>query len=30
MAKTGGRVKILLDIDRVVSSEEIRIIDKAA
>jgi purine-binding chemotaxis protein CheW len=30
MAKTGGKVKILLDIDRVFSTEEISFIDKTA
>ncbi len=30
MAKTGGKVKILLDIDRVLSAEEISIMDKSA
>ncbi len=30
MAKTGGRVKILLDIDRVLSGRELGIIEKAA
>jgi len=30
MAKTGGRVKILLEIDRVLSSEEMGILEKAA
>jgi purine-binding chemotaxis protein CheW len=30
MAKTGGKVKILLDIDRVLSSEEMGILEKAA
>jgi purine-binding chemotaxis protein CheW len=30
MAKTEGRVKLLLDIDRVLSTEEIQILDKTA
>jgi purine-binding chemotaxis protein CheW len=30
MAKTGGGVKILLDIDRVLSSDELGILDKVA
>jgi purine-binding chemotaxis protein CheW len=30
MAKTGGKVKILLDIDKVLSSEEIGTLEKAA
>jgi hypothetical protein len=30
MAKTGGRVKILLDIDRVLSGEELAVMEKAA
>jgi purine-binding chemotaxis protein CheW len=30
MAKTGGRVKILLDIDRVLSVEEMVVLEKAA
>ena len=30
MAKTGGRVKILLDIDRILNSEEIATLEKAA
>ena len=30
MAKTGGRVKILLDIDKVLSSEEKIVLEKAA
>jgi purine-binding chemotaxis protein CheW len=30
MAKTGGRVKILLEIDRVLNTEEISLMDKAA
>jgi len=30
MAKTGGRVKILLDIDRVLSAEEMGALEKAA
>lgn len=30
MAKLGGSVKILLDIDRVLSAEELEIVDKAA
>jgi len=30
MAKTGGGVKILLDIDRVLSSSEISFLDKVA
>jgi purine-binding chemotaxis protein CheW len=30
MAKTDGKVKILLEIDRVLSSEEISIVEKAA
>jgi purine-binding chemotaxis protein CheW len=30
MAKTGGRVKILLDIDRVLSAEEMGVLEKAA
>jgi purine-binding chemotaxis protein CheW len=30
MAKTGGRVKILLDIDKVVSTEDIGAVDKEA
>jgi purine-binding chemotaxis protein CheW len=30
MAKTGGRVKILLDIDRVLSVEEMGVLEKAA
>jgi purine-binding chemotaxis protein CheW len=30
MAKTGGRVKILLDIDRVLSGEELAMMEKAA
>lgn len=30
MAKTGGRVKILLEIDRVLSSEEMCVLEKAA
>lgn len=30
MAKTGGRVKILLDIDRVLNSEELNMVEKAA
>ena len=30
MAKTGGRVKILLDIDRVLGAEEIVVLDRAA
>jgi len=30
MAKTGGRVKILLEIDRVLSSEEMIVLEKAA
>jgi len=30
MAKTGGKVKILLDIDRVLNSEEMRELGKAA
>jgi len=30
MAKTGGGVKILLDIDKVLSAEEISILEKAA
>jgi purine-binding chemotaxis protein CheW len=30
MAKTGGRVKILLEIDRVLSSEEVGALEKAA
>jgi purine-binding chemotaxis protein CheW len=30
MAKTGGRVKILLDIDRVLSADEMVVLEKAA
>ncbi len=30
MAKTGGRVKILLEIDRVLSSDEMVVLEKAA
>ena len=30
MAKVGGRVKILLDIDRVLNSEELNMLEKAA
>jgi purine-binding chemotaxis protein CheW len=30
MAKTGGRVKILLDIDKVLSSEEVNSLERAA
>lgn len=30
MAKMGGRIKILLDIDKVLSAEEVTILDKAA
>ena len=30
MAKTGGRVKILLEIDRVLSAEEMVVLEKAA
>ncbi len=30
MAKTGGRVKILLDIDRILSKQEVGVMEKAA
>jgi purine-binding chemotaxis protein CheW len=30
MAKTGGKVKILLDIDRVLATEEITLLDKVS
>jgi purine-binding chemotaxis protein CheW len=29
MAKTGGGIKILLDIDKILSSEEIKVVDRA-
>jgi len=29
MAKSGGGIKILLDIDKILSSEEIKVVDRA-
>jgi Chemotaxis signal transduction protein len=29
MAKAGGGIKILLDIDKILSSEEIKVVDRA-
>ena len=30
MAKTGGKVKILFDIDKILSSDEVSVLDKMA